>query len=144
MATMNITFTVTTGNVVWSRTASIEVDTAMVQTGGATAVFGTEAAAPGIGTMSYSGAGAVMFANKGRGSLVKLLLADGVNTALGPILQTHLPFVIYSGVGTGFTGAFKASATAAHTPDNDLISTTYGLVSGTLNTTAVVGLKAIS
>ena len=145
MATMSITIRVNGNGTTWSRTAVVEVDTAMIQTGGGTgAIFGTEAAAPGIGTMSYSGAGVVMFSNKARGSLVKVLLADGTNAPLGPLLPTHLPFVIYSGVGTGFTGAFKPSATAAHTPDNDLISATYAVAVGTLNTASLVGLKLIS
>ena len=145
MATMTITITASGNGVTWSRSAAIEVETAMIQTGGGTgAIFGTEAAAPGIGTMSYSGAGVALFSNKARGSLVKVLLADGTNSPLGPLLPTHLPFVIYSGVGTGFLGAFKPSATAAHTPDNDLVSATYTVAVGTLNTASLVGLKLIS
>ena len=145
MATMTITITASGNGVTWSRSADIEVDTAMIQTGGGTgAIFGTEAAAPGIGVMSYTGAGVVLFSNKARGSMVKVLLSDGINSPLGPLLPTHLPFVMYNGVGTGFLGAYKPSATATHTPDNDLLSATYTVAVGTLNTASLVGLKLIS
>jgi hypothetical protein len=141
MPTMTITITASGNGVTWSRSASIVVDTALIQTGDSGSIFATEGG--GVGTISYSGAAVVLFANKARGSLVKLLLNEGT-TPLGPILPTHLPFVMYSGVGTGFTGAAKFSATATHTPDNDLVGASYSLLTGPLNNASLVGLKLIS
>jgi hypothetical protein len=51
---------------------------------------------------------------------------------------------MYSGVGTGFTGAAKFSATATDTPTNDLTAASYSLLTGPLNNASLVGLKLIS
>jgi hypothetical protein len=51
---------------------------------------------------------------------------------------------VYSGAGTGFTGAFNTSATATNVADQDVAILTLSRIIGAQKTTAIVGLKAIS
>ena len=146
MATMTITITVSCNGVTWSRTAAVEVDTASMQNGYAAGqiLFGTEAVASANGIHSYSGIAVGVYANKAKGSIGLLALNNnsGVQMFIG--VTTYLPVIVYSGAGTGFTGAFNASATATDVADEDILSMGQSIITGSINSTALVGLKAIS
>jgi hypothetical protein len=146
MATMNITVTVNCNGIIWSRTASIEVDTASMQEGntGAGLTFGAEAETPSYGMHSYSGIAAGVFANKAKGSIGSVTLNNGSTVSMVAGVTTYLPLIVYSGAGTGFTGAFNTSATATEVPDEDVAILTLSRIIGAQKTTAIVGLKAIS
>jgi hypothetical protein len=148
MATMNITVTVNCNGIIWSRTASVEVDTASMQDGnsGGSITFGTEATTTtSYGMHSYSGIGVGVFTNKARGAVGVVSLFNSDRTVISTsAVMTYLPLIVYSGAGTGFTGAFDASATGTDTPDEDICSVTMSTISGARRTTALVGLKAIS
>jgi hypothetical protein len=147
MATMTISITVSWNGMTWRRTTTDTVDDAMMQTGttnAASITLGTEAASSSSGIHSYQGVGIAFFANKGRGSTAKVRLNSAGGYVAGVLLPTHLPFVVYAGAGTGFSGAVKGSATATDTPTEDITSVTLAAASGTQNTMALIGLKLIS
>jgi hypothetical protein len=145
MATMNITVSVICNGTIWRRTASIEVDTASIRDGSTSAfVFGAEAETPSLGMHSYSGIAVGVFANKAKGSIGSVLLNNGSTVEMITGLVTYLPLIVYSGAGTGFTGAFNTGATATDVPDEDVATLSMSVFIGTQKTTAIVGLKAIS
>lgn len=147
MATMNITVTVNCNGIIWSRTASVEVDTANIQDGnGANAtLFGTEAiTSTGNGMHSYSGLAVGVFTNKAKGSIGLLQLNNGSSLEMWAGVVTYLPLIVYSGAGTGFTGAFNTSATGTDVADEDIAYVVHSIFTGAQKTTALVGLKAIS
>lgn len=147
MATMTITIAVSCNGITWSRTASVEVDTASTQDGyGAGALlFGTESVATGNnGRHSYGGIAVGVFANKAKGSIALVQLNNGSGVSLLAGVVTYLPLIVYSGAGTGLTGAFNASATATSVADKDIAYVTNSIIMGAQKTTALVGLKVIS
>lgn len=147
MATMTITITVSCNGVTWSRTASVEVDTASMQDGlGANALlFGTEAVtSANNGMHSYGGLAVGVFANKAKGSIGLLQLNNGSLLQMFVGVTTYLPVIVYSGAGTGFNGAFNTSATATDVADEDIAYVVQTVFTGSQKTTALVGLKAIS
>lgn len=143
MATMTITVTVSCNGITWSRSAAVEVDTASMHDGnsGLATLFGPDS---GGGTTlamhSYSGVGVGVFANKAKGSIANVTL----NALIEAGVPTYLPLIVYSGAGTGFTGAINSSATATAVADQDLTYVTFATLTGTQKSTALVGLKAIS
>ena len=68
MATMTIRITVQAKGVTWSRTATVEVDTAQFTQGnaGGAYLFGSEGTANVLGQHSYSGIAVGVFANKAK------------------------------------------------------------------------------
>jgi hypothetical protein len=139
---MNITVTASSGGTTWSRTASIEVDTAAShqgQTPGSSYIYGTEAQAPELGVHSYSGIAVGIFANKGKSQKMYVILSGTVG--ISPLVQTHMPLIVYSGAGTGFTGAINTSGTSTDTCTVDITKVSL-MTNGT--SASVVGLKAIS
>jgi hypothetical protein len=150
MATMTITITVSAKGVTWSRTAQIEVDTALYQQGDiqGQSLAASEGVPSAAGIHSYSGIAAAFVANKARGSLALVQLADyddPTTNYLGAYyIPTHLPFIMYSGVGGGFNGAANASGTSTDTATEDVNNIVTSLLYGASNTHTLVGLKAIS
>ena len=146
MATMTISITVQARGVTWTRTASLDVDTALYQQGEMrnTAYMASEAVSGASGIHSYSGCAALVVANKAKGS-VFAVQALGASGSLGTyILPTYLPLILLSGVGGGYTGAANTSASATDVPDEDITHIVNGPVLGTQNTHTLAGLKAIS
>ena len=147
MADMTIQIIVSAKGLTWSRTATIEVDTAMAQTGSTNAlstVLGTEAASSSLGIHSFAGMGVGFFANKARGSLTSIIFNGSGGYLSGVMLPSHLPFILYAGAGTGFTGATNGSASATDVPDEDIASATIAAKFGVQNTQSIIGLRAIS
>lgn len=147
MATMTITIAVSCNGITWSRTASVEVDTASMQDGysGGASIFHTESVATGsLGRHSYGGIAVGVFANKAKGSIGALTLNNGSSLQMIVGVVSYLPVIVYSGAGTGLTGAYNTSATATDVADEDIAFIGNSLIMGTLKTTALVGLKAIS
>lgn len=147
MATMTITVAVSCNGTTWSRTASIEVDTASMQDGyaGGSLIFHTESVATGsLGRHSYGGIAVGVFANKAKGSIGALTLNNGSSLQMIIGVVSYLPVIVYSGAGTGFTGAYNTSATATDVADEDIAFIGNSVIMGTQKTTALVGLKAIS
>jgi hypothetical protein len=145
MATMNITVSVICNGTIWRRTASIEVDTANMYEGSLSGpISGAEGETPGVGMYSYSGIAVGVFANKAKGSIGSVLLNNGSSVNMVAGVVTYLPLIVYSGAGTGFTGAFNTGATATDVPDEDVAIASLSGIAGALKTTALVGLKAIS
>lgn len=146
---MTITVTVNAKGVKWSRTASIEVDTAQYQQGDVrnTPLFGSEGTATTIGLHSFAGHGIGIYTNKARGAVSQLMFYNSAIDILGGVLlPTYLPFILYAPSGTGFTGAMgnSASSGASDVPDEDVNTVGVAPYIGTQNTQALVGLKAIS
>jgi hypothetical protein len=146
MATMTITITVNAKGVTWSRTAQIEVDTALYQQGQArnSTYMAAETVSGGNALHSYSGLAALVVASKARGSLYGVSVY-GSGGELGTyILPAYLPLILFSGVGGGFGGAANTSAAGTDLPDEEITHMTNGPVIGTQNTQTIAGLKAIS
>ena len=144
---MSITITVSCNGVTWSRSAAVEVDTASMQDGyGANGtLFGTEAiTSNNNGMHSYGGIAVGVFANKAKGSIGLLKLVNGSSLEMLIGVTTYLPVIVYSGAGTGLTGAFNTSATATDVADEDIAYVVQSIITGSQKTTALVGLKAIS
>jgi hypothetical protein len=95
MATMTIKVTVNAKGVTWSRTASIEVDTANYQQGNNIngGVFGIEGLGTNQGTHSYSGIAVGVVANKGRGSVAQVGLYNAGDYVAGAYILPTLPFI---------------------------------------------------
>ena len=147
MATMTITVTVSCNGITWSRSAAVEVDTASMQDGyGANGIlFGTEAVTTANNGMhSYGGLAVGVFANKAKGSIGLLQLNNGSGMQMFVGVTTYLPLIVYSGAGTGLTGAFNTSATGTDVADEDIAYVVQTVIIGSQKTTALVGLKAIS
>lgn len=147
MATMTITVTVSCNGITWSRSAAVEVDTASMQdgNGGNAILFGTEAVtSANNGMHSYGGLAVGVFANKAKGSIGLLQLNNGSGVQMFIGVTTYLPLIVYSGAGTGLTGAFNTSATATDVADEDIAYVVQTVIIGSQKTTALVGLKAIS
>lgn len=146
MATMTIRITVQAKGITWSRTATVEVDTAQFTQGnaGGAYLFGAEGTANTVGQYSYSGIAVGVFANKAKGSMVSLIASTSSADLGGHFVKTHLPFIFYSGAGGGMTGAMNASSTSTDLPSEDVNSLKFGYLLGTLNIHALTGLKAIS
>ena len=144
---MSITITVSCNGVTWSRSAAVEVDTASMQDGpgGAGILFGTEAVTTtSYGMHSYGGIAVGVFANKAKGSIGLLKLNNGSSLEMLVGVTTYLPVIVYSGAGTGLTGAFNTSATGTDVADEDIAYVGHTIITGSQKTTALVGLKAIS
>ena len=145
MATMTIRITVQAKGITWSRTATVDVDTANYQQGfSAPAAFAIEGTASSVGTHSYSGIAVGVVANKAKGSVAQLSLCSSGAYVAGAYVQPHLPFIFYSGAGGGFTGAINGSATATDTPTVDVQYISPIVVLGTQNIHSLAGLKVIS
>ena len=146
MATMTITITVNAKGVKWSRTASIEVDAAQYQQGNSrnSALFPPEGTASSMGIHSFAGMAVALFANKSKGAVHELYFYTGSTMTSGVSLSTYHPFVLYAGVGTGFSGAINGSATDTDTPTLDADYALLGAFTGAQTSQALVGLKPIS
>lgn len=147
MATMTITVAVSCNGTTWSRTASIEVDTASMQDGNGLngSLFGTEAmTTTGNGMHSYGGIAVGVFANKAKGSVGLMTISNSSGSFIQPCVTSYLPLIVYSGAGTGLTGAFKTGGTATALADQDIAVVTNTIVIGAQKTTGLVGLKVIS
>lgn len=146
MATMSIRVTVQAKGLTWSRTATVEVDTAQFQQGNNTNVglFGVEGSASNYGTQSYTGIAVGVVANKAKGSVAQVSLFSSAAYVAGAYIQTHLPFIFYSGAGGGFTGAVNGSATATDLPTVDVEQIFPLRVLGSQNIHSLAGLKTIS
>lgn len=146
MATMTIRISVIAKGVTWTRTANVEVDTALYQQGFTTnaSLFGVEGISPNTGQHSYAGIAVGVVANKAKGSLAHVALNNASVYVAGAFIQTQVPFIFYSGAGGGFTGAMNGSATATDLPTVDATSITCLTILGSPNTHSLAGLKAIS
>ena len=147
MATMTITIAVSCNGITWSRTASVEVDTASMQDGyGANSLlFGTEAmTTTNNGMHSYGGIAVGVFANKAKGSVGLMIISNSSGSSIQPCVTSYLPLIMYSGAGTGLTGAFKTGGTSTALADQDIAVVSNSIVIGAQKTTALVGLKVIS
>jgi len=147
MPTMTITVAVSCNGTTWSRTASIEVDTASMQDGyGLNAtLFGTEAmTSTSNGMHSYGGIAVGVFANKGKGSVGLMTISNSSGLSIMPCVTTYLPLIVYSGAGTGLTGAFNTGGTDTALADQDIAVVTNSVIIGAQKTTGLVGLKVIS
>lgn len=144
---MTITITVNAKGVTWSRTASIEVDTAQYQQGDAVQaiLFGSEAVrTTGLGMHSYDAIAVLFVANKAKGSIGIATIANSGSASIRPLVTTYLPLIVYNGAGTGFTGAFNTSGKGTDTPTGDNIGLAIAVVMGASQTQAIAGLKATS
>lgn len=140
---MTIRVTVTCNGITWSRTATVQVDTASTHDGnsGQATLFGPDSGGgTTLGMQSYSGLSVGVFANKAKGSIASVTL----NALIDAGVPTYLPLIVYSGAGTGLTGAINSSATSTDVADQDLTFVTFATMMGAQKTTALVGLKAIS
>ena len=143
MATMTITITVNAKGVTWSRTASIEVDTAQYQQGNTlnTPLFGPEGTPTVIGQHSYAGIAVGFVANKGKGAVAMVQLLGG-STSILAWIPTWTPFLFYHSQSLG--GAFNATLTGTDLPDLIAESFITQAIIGSSNTQSLAGLKAIS
>ena len=144
---MTIKVTVNAKGVTWSRTTTIDVDTAAYQQGDLTTsrIGGSETIGQGASIYSYAGIAVAVLANKAAASLATYIATDSSDNAVATVVvPTTLPFLMYGGAGTGFTGAVNATATSTALPTIDLDSIVTSILMGTSETHSIIGLKAIS
>ena len=149
MATMTITIAVSTKGFTWSRTASIADVTAAVtqiseKTYGDSFVGGIESTAQGDGLQSFSAIAVACLVNSGTGSLLKALTLSSSAASGGAVIPTGIPFIVYNGAGTGFTGGVTSGASSTITPTSDIESLQVGSLMGSPVSNILLGLKATS
>jgi|JI10StandDraft_1071094.scaffolds.fasta_scaffold545684_2 hypothetical protein len=150
MATMTITIAVSTKGFTWSRTASIADVTAAVthisEQTSADAVFGgVEAAAVGDGLHSFNAIAVGCLVNSGSGSILKVLTSVSGGTQTGGVaIPPGIPFIVYNGAGTGFTGGVSTGASNTITPTDDVQRLQFGSIMGSSVAQVLLGLKATS
>lgn len=150
MATMTINIAVSTKGFSWSRSASIVDLTAAVthiseQTSSDAVFGGVEAAAVGDGLHSFNAIAVGCVVNSGTGSLMKVLtsLSNATQTG-GVVIPSGIPFIVYNGAGTGFTGGVSTSGTNTLTPTDDVQRLQFGSVMGSSLAQVLLGLKTTS
>ena len=73
-----------------------------------------------------------------------MIISNSSGSSIQPCVTSYLPLIMYSGAGTGLTGAFKTGGTSTALADQDIAVVTNSIVIGAQKTTALVGLKVIS
>jgi hypothetical protein len=148
MATMTIRVTVQSGSFIWTRTAAVEgIEAVSLQTGtvGNADLGGSVSAGGKIGLYSYSGIAVAVVVNKAKGSIVKVNAYNVGDALIGSsVIPNYMPFIIYGGAGTGFTGALNSSASATDVPDEDLDYIKVAKYVGASLTDTLYGFKLIS
>ena len=153
MADFTITITVSSrvgsATTVWERTAVIADMEGMVYRNTNIQVnntFSSESGAiGGAGIYSFTGLNAVVVVGQGAGGVFQISPRSSAGASMGdPIMASGVPFLMYGGAGTGFTGAGKTSAVGTDVPTVDLDGFALSLYAGNGTFTALAGLAPIS